>query len=106
VLHHPRITRVAYYIQAHRGAGHAAAKDLEFLGQALFLGDHLRDPAVDDSFVLTLEDTDAHGESRYVSLGRDAFGRILVVVWTEREDSIRLISARKASPGEARHYPG
>jgi uncharacterized DUF497 family protein len=61
---------------------------------------------LDDPFVLTREDPDVHGESCYLSLGRYAFGRILVVVWTEREDGIRLISARKASPAEARHHPG
>ena len=43
-------------------------------------------------------------ERRYVSLGRDAVGRVLVVIWSEREGDLRLISARKASPGEARKY--
>ena len=34
----------------------------------------------------------------------DALGRILVVVHTPREDRVRIISARKASPSEAEHY--
>jgi uncharacterized DUF497 family protein len=34
----------------------------------------------------------------------DASGRVLVIVHTPRGDSIRLISARKASRGEAEHY--
>ena len=32
-------------------------------------------------------------------------GRVLLVIWTERlADSIRIISARRASPAEARPY--
>lgn len=55
---------------------------------------------------LTLADEDAIGESRYRTLGMDVQLRILLVVWTERAvDRIRIISARQASPGEARHYP-
>jgi uncharacterized DUF497 family protein len=56
----------------------------------------------DDPLLKTTTDPDAEGEARYVSLGRDVTGAILVVVWTERNDAIRLISARKASPGEAK----
>ena len=36
------------------------------------------------------------GERRYVTIGMDAFGRILVVVYTWREENIRIIAARKA----------
>ena len=60
---------------------------------------------LDDPLVLTREDPDTDEEDRYVSLGQDAFGRILIVVWTEREGDLRLISARKASHAEARKYP-
>jgi len=52
----------------------------------------------------TIED-DADGEMRCITLGCDFIGRVLYVVWTERNaETIRLISARKASPGEARQY--
>ena len=44
------------------------------------------------------------GEDRYVTIGMDAFGRILVVVYTWREDAIRIISARKAVRYEVRQY--
>jgi uncharacterized DUF497 family protein len=37
-------------------------------------------------------------------LGMDALGRVLVVVHTQREERTRLISARKASRGEADRY--
>ena len=58
-----------------------------------------------DSHNLTREDPDASGEPRFVTLGRGYSDRLLLVVWTERSaDVIRIISARKASPGEARAY--
>lgn len=59
----------------------------------------LRDP-----FALTIEDPDAVGEQRFVTLGMDTLGRVLVVVHAMRGDRIRLISARKASKGEAEQY--
>jgi uncharacterized DUF497 family protein len=58
-----------------------------------------------DPNCLTREDPDARGELRLITLGRGYCDRLLLVVWTERaEDLIRIISARKASPGEARVY--
>jgi len=59
----------------------------------------LRDPSA-----VTVEDPDAQGERRFVPLGLGAPGRILVVVYTPRGDRVRLISARKASRGEAAQY--
>jgi len=57
-----------------------------------------------DEQAITVADPDSEGEPRFVTLGKDALGRILVVVYTPRGDRIRIISARKASPGEAEHY--
>jgi uncharacterized DUF497 family protein len=59
----------------------------------------LRDPAA-----VTIEDPDAEGERRFVTLGMDSLGRVLVVVHTPRGERTRLISARKASKGEAEQY--
>ena len=59
--------------------------------------------ALRDPMAFTVEDPDAEGEQRFVTLGMDALGRILVVVHTPRGDRIRLISARKASRGETEH---
>jgi uncharacterized DUF497 family protein len=59
----------------------------------------LRDP-----MALTIEDPDSEGEVRFVTLGMDALGRVLVVVHAPRGDRVRLISARKASAGEAEQY--
>lgn len=60
--------------------------------------------ALRDPLAVTIEDPDATGEQRFLTLGRDALGRILVVCHTPREERTRLISARKASKGEARNY--
>lgn len=57
-----------------------------------------------DPMALTIEDQDVEGERRFVSVGSDAFGRVLVVVYTYREDAIRLISARRATPTERKYY--
>ena len=53
---------------------------------------------------VTVEDPDAVGEQRFVTLGMDALGRVLVVVHTPRGGRTRLISARKASHGESEQY--
>lgn len=46
-------------------------------------------------------------EQRYITIGMDAFGRILVVVYTWRGDNnIRIISARKAVRYEVKQYEG
>ena len=58
-----------------------------------------------DPFALTIDDDHAEDEQRHISLGQDALGRILVVVYTYRDENIiRLISARKASSGEVKIY--
>ncbi len=60
--------------------------------------------ALRDPNACTIEDPDAEGEQRFVTLGMDALGRVLVVVHTPRGDRTRLISARKASKGETEQY--
>ena len=60
--------------------------------------------ALRDPMAVTIEDPDAIGEQRLVSLGMDALGRVLVVIHTQREERTRVISARKASRGESEQY--
>lgn len=60
--------------------------------------------ALRDEQAVTIEDPDAIGEQRFLTLGMDALGRILVVCHTQREERTRLISARKASKNEAKNY--
>jgi len=38
----------------------------------------------EDEYALTREDWQAEGEARFITLGLDAFGRLLVVVYTYR----------------------
>jgi len=59
---------------------------------------------LDDPMAVTLEDT-RHDEQRFVTVGSDILGRILVVVYAySGEEEIRLISARRATPKERRTY--
>ena len=43
-------------------------------------------------------------EERWIALGKSAQQLLLVVVHTENENTIRIISARKAEPRERRQY--
>lgn len=59
---------------------------------------------LEDESAITIEDR-GHNEDRYVTLGIDVYGRLLVVVYAYQEpNSIRIISARKANKIEARFY--
>ena len=58
-----------------------------------------------DPFLITFPDPEhSDDEERYLSIGRSARGGVLVVVHTERNENIRLISSRKATPRERRFY--
>jgi uncharacterized DUF497 family protein len=59
----------------------------------------------EDEFALTREDADAQDEQRFLTLGMDATGDLLVVVYTYRAiDSIRLISSWKADRSQRKQY--
>jgi uncharacterized protein len=61
-------------------------------------------PPLFDGEILTVEDTRySYGEQRFITLGL-LQGRLIAVVHTERDDRIRLISARKATKYEQRIY--
>jgi len=57
-----------------------------------------------DALALTREDKDAEGEQRFLTIGVDATGRLLVIVFTYRGEEIRLISARPATAKEGEYY--
>lgn len=57
-----------------------------------------------DPLALTIEDPDAKGEQRFITIGLGSAGELLVVVYTERDGSYRLISARLATRKERKHY--
>ncbi len=58
---------------------------------------------LDDLNAITLEDA-MQEEQRFTSIGLDCFARILVVVYTWRGDTIRIISARKATKRKQKCY--
>jgi uncharacterized DUF497 family protein len=59
----------------------------------------------EDERAVTVRDIiTAVDEQRFLTTGRDALGRILVVAYTWRGDKIRVFSARRASRIERRRY--
>jgi hypothetical protein len=58
-----------------------------------------------DELAVTVRDDD-HDEQRFVTIGQDALGRVLVVVYSWPGEEPRLISARPATPRERRQYEG
>ncbi len=58
----------------------------------------------DDPRAITIEEQDADGEERCITVGMDHLGRLLVVVHVFRFHKIRLISARKADRYERAEY--
>jgi uncharacterized DUF497 family protein len=57
-----------------------------------------------DPLSTTFPDPASEGEQRFVTIGTSALGRLLVVAHTERSNTIRLISARRATRREQRFY--
>jgi uncharacterized protein len=58
-----------------------------------------------DSLSITFPDPHhSIGESRYVIIGISRFGQLLIVAHTDQGDTIRIISARKATRSEKRFY--
>jgi uncharacterized protein len=56
-----------------------------------------------DDLAITTPD-ERFDEERFITVGLDALGRVLVVVYTWRGQKIRLISARAATRQERRQY--
>ena len=62
------------------------------------------DGVLSDPLALTVEDESADGEQRFVTIGMNVFGTLMVVVHTLRRDEPRIISVRKPDPKERRNY--
>jgi len=58
----------------------------------------------DDPDTITMEEPASQGEQRFLSIGLDILGRIIVVAYTYRGEGIHLISAREATKKEVRFY--
>ena len=77
-----------------KAAGNSEKHGIDFADAALVLHDDL---------AVTLPD-EAADEKRFVTLGMDALGQLLVVAYTWRDERIRIISARRATGRERRRY--
>jgi uncharacterized DUF497 family protein len=62
------------------------------------------DGVLNDPLALTVENDSAEGEQRFVTIGMNVFGTLMVVVHTPRTDGPRIISVRKPDPKERRNY--
>jgi len=62
------------------------------------------DGVLNDPLAITVEDESAEGEQRFVTIGTNVFGALMVVVHTPRGDQLRIISVRNADPKERRAY--
>ena len=60
--------------------------------------------ALEDDLAVTVLDPDSDDEDRFVTLGMDPSGKLLVVVFTLRGERVRLIPARQATTREQRTY--
>jgi uncharacterized DUF497 family protein len=60
--------------------------------------------ALEDEFALTIEDKSVRSEKRFITLCRDPNNRLIVVVFTYRGETVRIISARKATSRECQAY--
>jgi uncharacterized DUF497 family protein len=58
---------------------------------------------LEDERAITVHDFEAE-EERWVTIGSDALGRVLVVVYTLRAHRIRIISARRATRQERAQF--
>jgi uncharacterized DUF497 family protein len=81
---------------AAKAAGNLSKHGVSFEEAATAFGDPLS---------LTVDDLDhSADEFRFITVGSSAGGRVLVIVHTDRENVIRLISARLATRRERRNY--
>jgi uncharacterized protein len=62
------------------------------------------DGVLNDPLAVTIEDSSALDERRWITVGVNSLGSLMVVVWTERGQEIRLISVRPAMPKERKYY--
>jgi uncharacterized DUF497 family protein len=60
-----------------------------------------------DPLSATFDDPDhSVGEERYVTIGLSSRNRLIVVAHAERGESLRIISARPATPRERKRHEG
>jgi len=57
-----------------------------------------------DQYAISMSDPGASAEERFILVGMDALGAIVVVAYTYRDNLIRIISARRATKSERKSY--
>ena len=58
-----------------------------------------------DPLAVTFSDPDqSMSEQRFVTVGMSSAGRVLMVAHADRDEIIRIISARKTTQSEREHY--
>jgi hypothetical protein len=63
-----------------------------------------RSPAFRDPFAIEyLDDQEKYGEDRFIRVGISD-GQLLTIVFTQRADRIRIISARRSTKNEEEDY--
>jgi len=62
------------------------------------------DGVLNDPLALTVEDKTAEGEQRFVTIGMNLFGSLMVVIHAPSGQDMRIISVRMADPKERRNY--
>ena len=61
---------------------------------------------LEDDNALTIRDAVSDEEDRFVTIGVDALGRLLLVIYAWRGEDVRIISARKTTRRERAAYEG
>jgi hypothetical protein len=59
---------------------------------------------LEDPLALTVNDPDAEGEERLITIGMGSAGELLVIVYTERNEEYRVFSARRPTRKERKSY--
>jgi uncharacterized protein len=85
---------MSYQWDNYKAAINLEKHDIDFADAISVFADDLSVTVCDERF----------DEKRFITIGVDAFGRILVVIYTCREKEVRLISARKATRPELTQY--
>jgi len=60
-----------------------------------------------DPLSITYPDPDhSIAEQRFITVGTSSGGQVLIVAHADRNENIRIVSARKTTRGEREHYEG
>lgn len=76
----------------------------EFAGTRCIFADVVG--SLEDEGAIAIRDPSSDEEERWITMGLDVLGKVLVVIYTWRHDGVRIISAGKAMPRERRQYEG